>query len=66
MKAKEIWFCKGRVNFLKNRKKPKNSYTFPLVIAIFNRSYNSTPVIRSFYHKENDLMNKNQKIEDFL
>ena len=60
MKANEIWFCKGRVDFLKNGKKPKNSATFPLAIIIFESENSNFPSIKHFYHKEKDLMRKNQ------
>ena len=33
MKAHEIWFCKGRVNFLLDGKKPKNGATFPSTLV---------------------------------
>lgn len=61
MKANEIWFCKGRVNFLKNGKKPKKGATFPLAIVIFESENHNFPSIKYFYHKEKDLMRKNQK-----
>lgn len=51
MKAHEIRFCKGRVNFLINGKKPKNGSTFPLAIIVFKITDNKTPVISSFFHK---------------
>ena len=56
MKALEIRFCKGRVNFLRNGKKTKNGSTFPLAIVVFDEAYGIvTPFISSFYHKEGDL-----------
>jgi len=57
MKAQQIWFCKGRVNFLKNGETTKNSSTFPLVIVIFKTQdiYNFKPFIKSFYHKTKDI-----------
>ncbi len=53
MKAKEIRFCKGRVNFLLNGKKPKNSSTFPLAVIIFEINDNNghSPDICTFEHK---------------
>jgi phage N-6-adenine-methyltransferase len=54
MNADEIWFCKGRVNFLKNGKKPKHGSTFPLAIVVFDRERYvfCTPIkIKSFEHK---------------
>ncbi len=55
MKANEIWFCKGRVNFLQNRKKPENGSTFPLSVIIF-RSFNlGFPKIKPFCHKNKEV-----------
>ena len=58
MKAKEIWFCKGRVNFLRNGIRPKNGATFPLAVVIFKRIKAGgnvfliqRPVIAEFIHK---------------
>jgi len=50
MFAKEIRFCKGRVNFLKNGIKPKGGSNFPLCVVIFNGSHDY-PKISSFFHK---------------
>ena len=57
MKAQQIWFCKGRVNFLKNGETPKMSPTFPLVIVLFRIRdiYIINPFIKSFYHKPKDI-----------
>ena len=55
MKARAVLFCKGRVNFLKNGEKTKNSSTFPLVVVIFKKNGRTTPVMDSFYHKNGDL-----------
>ena len=55
MKANEIWFCKGRVNFLLNGVLPKNSSsTFPLVVGVFESKTKSFPLIKSFGHKQNN------------
>jgi len=56
MRAKEIWFCKGRVNFLRDGVKPKAGATFPLCVVIFERIISNVwlepyPKIRSFVHK---------------
>lgn len=51
MKAKEIWFCVGRVNFLKNGKKPKNTSNFPLVVVVFDNTTSEFPIIKSLEHK---------------
>jgi len=31
----EVWFCDGRVNFLKNGQRPKGGATFPLLVIVF-------------------------------
>jgi len=55
MKANEIWFCKGRVNFLLNNLLPKNSSsTFPLAVVVFESETKSFPLIKSFGHKQNN------------
>ena len=51
MKSHEIWFAKGRVNFLKDGKKTQNGSTFPLAIITFKKTTNENPRIKSFYHK---------------
>lgn len=52
MRANEIWFCKKRVNFLRNGIKPKAGATFPLAIVIFKSINNLyTPTIKSFEHR---------------
>jgi len=67
MKAHEILFCKGRVNFLLNGEKPKNGSTFPLAVIVFRRIgiYNFDPKIGSFYHKEKDLK-PNRTLENYI
>ena len=56
MDAADIWFCKGRVNFLIDGKKPKNGSTFPLSIIIFRKKeLPAWPSIRPFYHKKKDV-----------
>ena len=52
MKANHIWFCKGRINFLLDGKKPKNSSTFPSCVVIFSRKKEGFPKIRTFEHKK--------------
>ncbi len=54
MKANEIWFCKGRVNFLLNEEKPENGATFPLAIIIFKRFNLGFPTIQPFCHKKKE------------
>lgn len=66
MKANEIWFCKGRVNFLLNGKKPDNGATFPLAIIIFEKFNSGYPVIKPFYHREKDLLRNGSNLENFL
>lgn len=68
MDADEIRFCKGRVNFLINGKKPKNGSTFPLAIVIFRKKIlPAWPSIESFYHKKKDMNAKNiRKIKEVL
>lgn len=60
MKAYEIRFCKGRVDFLQNGL-VKKGVNFPLAIVVFRRHtgnvfLNSYPIVRTFYHKLKDLM----------
>lgn len=64
MKAHEIRFCKGRVNFLRNGARPKNGSTFALSIVIFKKTDNEYPIAKPFYHKEKDLI-KFRKIDEF-
>jgi len=56
MKASEIRFCKGRVNFWRNGHSTKNGSTFPLAIVVFKGPANLTLKVSSFYHKEKDLI----------
>lgn len=51
MKAKEIWLCVGRINFLFNGEKIKNSSTFPLTVIIFEKNEQNVPKLKSFYWK---------------
>jgi len=51
MKANEILFCKGRVNFLLNGEKPENGATFPLAVIIFKKYNLGYPKIKPFNHK---------------
>lgn len=55
MKANEIWFCKGRVNFLQKEEKPENGSTFPLAVIIFKRFSLGFPTIYPFYHKNKEV-----------
>ena len=60
MDANEIWFCKGRVNFLMGGKLPKRGGSnFPLSVVVFGNRDNYercfTPILKTFYHKEKDL-----------
>ena len=55
MKANEIWFCKGRVNFLLEGMKPTHGSTFPLAIIVFKRFNFGFPIIKSFYHKNKEV-----------
>ena len=55
MKANEIWFCKGRVNFLQKGEKPENGSTFPLAVIVFKRFNFGFPKIKPFYHKNKEV-----------
>jgi site-specific DNA-methyltransferase (adenine-specific) len=55
MKANEIWFCKGRVNFLLSGMKPMHGSTFPLAVIVFKRFNFGFPTIKSFYHKNREV-----------
>ena len=49
IKAYQIWFCKGRVNFELDGKKPKNGSTFPLAVIIFNEELRlAIPMVKSW------------------
>ena len=67
MKADEIRFVKGRIDFHINGKKPSrsgNNYGSALIIFTILRGHIKLKV-SSFYHKEKDLM-KYQNIEEWL
>jgi len=51
MKAKEIWLCKGRVNFLIHGQKGKSGSTFPLAVIVFQKTTKNTPILKSYYWK---------------
>lgn len=56
MKAERLLFCKGRVNFLLDGKKPeKGGATFPSVVVIFKNTNTKNPLIRSFEHKQHHI-----------
>jgi len=49
MRAKQIWFCEGRVNFELDGKLPKNGSNFPLAIIVFGGEVNDkSPLITSY------------------
>ena len=51
MKADELRFCVGRVNFLRDGKKPKHGCTYPLVIVVFKDNARKNPKVSSYHHK---------------
>lgn len=56
MKATEIRFCKGRVNFNLEGKKPKAGSTFPLCIVVWKSNLaayitQNSPKVNSYEHK---------------
>lgn len=53
MKADEIRFVKGRVDFLKDGEVGSGA-NFPLVIVVFDK-VSGNPKVSSYYHKEKDL-----------
>ena len=55
MKANEIWFCKGRVNFLQKGEKPENGSTFPLAIIVFRNFNFGFPKIKPFDRKNKEV-----------
>lgn len=63
MKAHEIRFCVGRVNFLRNGEKAKNGSAFPLSVVIFKKSNTSSPKISSFNHKNQE---NGSKLDQFI
>lgn len=60
IKAKELRFIKGRVNFLSNGER-KGSSTFPSILVIFEGKHQLPLISDIFIHKENDLANEHEQ-----
>lgn len=61
MKADKIYFCKGRVNFLKGGVLSKAGSNFPLSVVIFKNAYTNHeyyPRLGVFYHKKVDILSQ--------